>query len=103
MLRTAASVTMALDAVGDPRRVESSAAGPATLCAESTCGCKMPTAPHDDLVAPPDFRELHTKRKSNSREFDAGEVPRISLLGTSVHKREEGPRLSLHGGVWCSL
>jgi hypothetical protein len=42
MLRTAASFTMALDAVGDPR-VESSAAGPATLCAERSCGCKMPT------------------------------------------------------------
>jgi hypothetical protein len=57
MLMTAASFTMSLDAVGDSR-LESSAAEPATLCVESACGCKMPTAPHDDLVAPPDFREL---------------------------------------------
>jgi hypothetical protein len=73
MLMTAASFTIALDAVRDSL-VESSAAGPGTVCAESSCGCKMPNAPHDDLVAPPDFLEL---RK--------GEVCRF-LLGTPVDR-----------------
>src|ERR671910_2880861 len=74
MLRIPASFTMSLDAVGDPR-VESSATGPATLCAESSCGCKMPSAPHDDLISPPDFLELRQH-----------EVRRIHLSRTSVDK-----------------
>src|SRR5215208_725035 len=94
MLRTAASFTMALEAVGDPR-VESSGAGLATLCAESSCGCKMPTAPHDDLVALPDFREHPhyavggiSRRATaySQRHLRGGVVSHSSLGPTYIHK-----------------
>ncbi len=92
MLKTAASFTMSLDAVGDSL-VDSSAAGPATLCAESSCGCKMPTARYMtiSLLHPTSENSV----QANFRELDTGDVRRISLPKPSEKPYERAKRLTI--------